>query len=686
MRIGVWHGVAWVVFGMCVWACDEPVKNEADTAQTVDGSEEDGVEPQSTEVVFELNATLEGKEGFFDFPYPSDLRLNAEGGPVLGTLGNPKSLPLLGGLLDAASKHPGFPVLPVAWFQLTGPVAERSEADAIAPSIDSPIFLVKLSDGTLYPTVAQTLAGDIYTPDNVLGVAPFPGIVLEPKETFAFVLMRSLGDAEGAPLGVSEDFAALVRGETPEGALGADAATLYAELWPVLDDLGIAAEDVASATVFTTGDVVQELFDLSEVVRADYQPRIENLSLEKTWPRLCQVHGELTVPEFQVGDPPFDVDGLFEFDDAGKPIQQRDTTIPVVITIPRVEMPEAGYPLVMYFHGSGGISTQLVDRGPVTSAGGSNTPGEGPAYVVAEHGFAMAGSAHPVNPERLPGASAIAYLNLLNPKALRDTFRQGTIEQRLYLDALLALEIEPGLLTGCDGATLPAGASVFRLDPEPILAMGQSMGGMYTNMIGAVEPRIQAVVPTGAGGFWSHFIVLTSLIDAKSALELILGARDLTFLHPTLHVAETVFGPAEPMVYMPRLAARPLEGHPARHIFEPVGRNDEYFPMELYDAIALAYGHPQAGDEIWPSMQEVLALEGLDGYLEYPVANNLTSTTGEAYTGIVVQYDQDAFQNGHYIYVQREEVRFQYGCFLKNFYETGVGTVPAPASLGSPCR
>ena len=64
------------------------------------------------------------------------------------------------------------------------------------------------------------------------------------------------------------------------------------------------------------------------------------------------------------------------------------------------------------------------------------------------------------------------------------------------------------------------------------------MGGMYTNMIGSTEPRIRAVVPTGAGGFWTYFILKTSLIpgaDKKIALILQTQAA-LTFMHPVVQV------------------------------------------------------------------------------------------------------------------------------------------------------
>ncbi len=105
----------------------------------------------------------------------------------------------------------------------------------------------------------------------------------------------------------------------------------------------------------------------------------------------------------------------------------------------------------------------------------------------------------------------------------------------------------------------------------------------------------------------------------------------------------------------------------------------------IYDAVALAYGHQQAGEEVWPAMQEALALSNLDGIVSYPVAGNLTSAGGDSYTGVVVQYEGDGIRDPHVIFVQLDEVKYQYGCFLESFLERGVATVPAPAELGTPC-
>jgi hypothetical protein len=120
-------------------------------------------------------------------------------------------------------------------------------------------------------------------------------------------------------------------------------------------------------------------------------------------------------------------------------------------------------------------------------------------------------------------------------------------------------------------------------------------------------------------------------------------------------------------------------------VYEPVGQDDSYFPTAVYDAVALAYGHEQAGDEVWPTMQAALALDGRAGILAYPVSQNRTSIAGETYTGVVVQYAGDGFSDPHDIFVQLPEVRYQYGCFLRSVIDTGVGVVPAPMPLGTPC-
>jgi len=236
-------------------------------------------------------------------------------------------------------------------------------------------------------------------------------------------------------------------------------------------------------------------------------------------------------------------------------------------------------------------------------------------------------------------------------------------EQRLLLDALIELE-----LPDCNGGTA-------HFDPSSLVAGGHSMGGMYTNMIGAVEQRYGALTPFGAGGFWNMMILDTAIIPgARGLLGGVLGvdADQLTFANPALALLELGWEIADPINSMARLSRRPLPGLPARHVYQPIGLDDKYFPNQIFDAAALAYGNEQAGEEVWPGTQEALSSDGMDGLLTYPVSGNRTTTS------VVVQYRDGGIVDAHQIYRQLDEVKYQYGCFLASYLRHRLPTGPAP--------
>jgi hypothetical protein len=665
---------------------------------------------------FDIEADFTSPDHFYDFPYPADLRLSPTGGPIASAFPNPAGNQLVDGMKKIVGDRSGFPVIPVAYFQFSAPIPAEDPDTTIAADPSSPILLIDVdpaSDerGKLFPTVAVNMPSDNYTADNVLGVAPRPGIVLEPKRAYAFVVRRELKDQGGALLGVAPTLGNLASGSTPSSAHGAAAKKSFDPLWDTLRQITLDPNDVAAATVFTTGDVVADLSDLSEKLAQKYPATIQNLVINPnggtTNDRMCEVVGNISLPQFQGGTPPFDTDGLFANGSDGLPTLQRMETVPLAITLPKGQpMPADGYPLLLYLHGSGGVSTAAIDRGvwrptnnPADCAPGAppdvwngvtgcNTPQQGPAYVISPFGLATAASALPVNPERLPGADDTAYLNFNNLSAFRDTFRQGVIEQRIFLDALTKLTIDPAIVASCTGLSLPAGATAYKFSLTKLVVQGQSMGGMYTNLISAVEPRVKASVPTGAGGYWSYFIMKTTLIDGlPGKVSLLIGTpgTQLSFMHPALQVFETGIEWIDPIVFAPRVSKRPLDGSDARPIYEPAGLGDSYFPTEIYNAMALAYGHPQAGTSVWPTMQDALSLEGLGGILPLPQTGNLTSSTNAKYTGTLLQYNGDGIYDPHALYSQLDSVKYQIGCFVSTFLKNGQATIEAVQPLGSPC-
>ncbi|MGK7891048.1 MAG: hypothetical protein AB4042_17100, partial [Leptolyngbyaceae cyanobacterium] len=225
------------------------------------------------------------------------------------------------------------------------------------------------------------------------------------------------------------------------------------------------------------------------------------------------------------------------------------------------------------------------------------------------------------------------------------------------------------------------------------IALGQSQGAQYAAMMGAVEPKVKAVVPTGSGGMWSLlFQELANSGDPEFApianlLVRTIQKRDrLDHLYPALRLLQSSWEAAESMVYMPRMAQNPLPGHPVRSIYQPVGQGDSAFPEPIFDAMALATGVQQAGPELWPGMQRSLALANLDGISDYPVSGNLTNRNGDRYTGIVVQFEGDGLADPHTIFSQLDEVKYQYGCFMESVKQKGVGTVSQPRPIFLPCN
>jgi hypothetical protein len=255
------------------------------------------------------------------------------------------------------------------------------------------------------------------------------------------------------------------------------------------------------------------------------------------------------------------------------------------------------------------------------------------------------------------------------------------LESRIFLNALSKLKIPGSVLAGCSTET------EVKFSSE-VHAQGQSMGGMYTNLVSAAEPRIKLAVPTGAGGYWIYFLLETNFVsNIGGLLSVVLKTQEkVTFMHPALHIGETAIEAADPMVSANRISHRPLPNHPTRPIYEPVGKDDSYFPTVVYDAMSLAYGHPRAGDMVWASMGDAQKLLHLDTVAPYPVKNNLKSDTGVSYTGIAVQYASDGTFDSHQIYRRLPQVQHQYACFHQTFAKTGTAVVLPPVpDRNAPC-
>ncbi len=624
---------------------------------------------------------------FFQFPFPSDARMKT-GFPDLQGYPSGGS-PIIKRTLETAEENRGWPLGAVTYFQFSAPVTSYQSFEPLAMDTSAPAYLIDIDSasadrGTLLPITVTTLSRDNYLPDNVIAVAPMPGIVLRPQTSYAVVITTALSDANGARIGASPLWSSVANNQGEEKWRN-----LYSPLLTTLDQFNIDKKNIAAATVFTTGHPVQAMSDLYSAVRSNFSTAITGLQVVDTNKGYCELVGDIVFPQFQAGTPPFDTEGLFTLDSSGLPIEQREETAVARIVLPLEEMPTDGFPLMIYMHGSGGQTSAMVDLGPVTIAGGTPQAGKGPAWVVANQ-FSMAAAAAslPLSPERNPTLDWLAYLNFSNLPAFRDTFRQGALEQGLFFDALQTLRIPSSIVAECEAKGLSKNTTDYTFAAQNLGVLGQSMGAVYLNMVSAIDHRVRAVVPTGAGGMWPKMVLETqSIPNIQTILSLFLNVKEdlLTFVHPSLQTLNYSWQAAEPLYYMPYVANKALSGKTPAHIFEPVGKGDEFFSEGILNAAALAYNNQKAGPTVWPSLQENLTFALQQIGTDLPVQNNRQSIDGTPYTGAVVQYESDGLVNGHYIVFQLEELQFQYGCFLAQALNGIAPTIVTKQPLGSAC-
>src|SRR5580692_3865601 len=199
--------------------------------------------PTGATVLFDATADFTSTAHFFDFPWPSDLRLSKTGTPDVRGIANPLPSQVLEGLRTIAEQRKGYPMVPVAWFRFTADLATRVVTDLIPAKASSPILLVDVEKssptfGKLIPTVAETIVQSDYVPSSVLGVSMWPGYTLEPSHPYAFVVMLSANDSKGKTLGVAPLLAKALAGGTDP------VAKLYAVVPPALAKAGVDVSKV----------------------------------------------------------------------------------------------------------------------------------------------------------------------------------------------------------------------------------------------------------------------------------------------------------------------------------------------------------------------------------------------------------------------------------------------------------
>ena len=644
---------------------------------------------------------VENYSSVWDVPFPSDMGVMPDG--TINVKGFPNTFlrKTVRHIKSAVANGYGYSTCPTIYFTFNKPLHPSRLPDTLTTlQSGSPIFLVDIDPdsperGRRFPLRVKfdrKRPRLDFGPKNMLSVLPVPGFALRENTTYAVVIMDTLRDYDHKRLNAPPAFEAMKHGKIPSGETGKKAFEIYTPLFDFLREEGADINRVVAATVFTTGDPTVRLRKVFGAV-SQMPPikLVEPLKVTREYPDFYVLEGAIMFPQFQPGVPPFKggKGGVIEFDANSNPIVVRSERAPVCVSIPKSKMPAGGWPLMLYIHGTEGISTQFIDRGPIMHDAKTEVApaGSGPAMIWAHRGIAAVGAALNQNGQRGYDPSMIPYYNFFNIEAMRDNFIQSAAESAMLLRTMKSLKIDSSLCPDTDASASPDGKIYF--DPNTIFGMGQSLGSIILGTYGAVETDMKVLFPSGAGIHFGVFVSRMNPFGKDSLREKNEGLGEslgFDIFHPIVTLSQTALAPSDPGSFMRHIIEEPFPGRKAKHVWLSLGQFDHYFSSESQNGVMVGLGLDLVGPVNDASTPEILALAGKKPK-PYPVTGNMTAADGSKITGVALQYEQIGALDGHHINFQRHRTKFQYGCFLRSYIDNGVPTLYAPREpWDSPCE
>lgn len=607
----------------------------------------------------EQGQALEG--GFYALPYPNDLRIKPDG--LIDLTGIPRPNTLLDDYLNTiGAQQKGFGLTSALYLRFEGPISSGSlPGDAAASrDEDASIYLVNVDAAS--PTYGARIplefrfeqeAGESIG-ENWLGCLPFPGFVMAEETTYALIVTNRLQSSGGGSILSTPDFHAVMGEAVPEEARLAGAQQIYQPLLAYLDEEGGDERgDVVNAAVFTTQNATGVLGKFREVIRRDVPvPIARDMKISRAEPEDSVIYlGQYDSPNFQAGDFPYQTlvnGGGFDLDPDGDPIVQGSFVLRLSMSLPDSPMPAAGWPVVLYGHGTGGDYRSYES--------------DGTGVRLAKQGIAVVSIDQPMHGNRLPGGDPqTAFFNFLNPLAGRGNVIQSALE---------GFELVR-LVENFEFTDVAPNAREIRFDSSKIGYFGHSQGSTTGLPFVAQEPQIKGAVFSGAGGLLYLTMLFKTLpFDVPSIVALIVRDNPLDRFNPALALMQAFFEPADAIAYGKLLVDEPPEGNSPKNVFVTQGLTDRYTPIPSIEALATAIG----GNLVVPQEREVAGLDLLGKeVLSLPATKNAGQVTS-----VLAQYHEANGSDGHFVVFDIAAAQLQTARFLKTLFDTGTATVVAP--------
>lgn len=630
---------------------------------------------------------------FYDHPWPSDLRRDPDGTIHVAGFYNPHLVPLLDTYIsETKGLLPGFSPTAAAYLRFTGDI-DASTLPADPPhsiTASSSVQLVNVDPKSpehgkrhLLETFWQKADG-VYWLADTLAVRPALGYPLLPTTKYALVVTTALKAADGTAITPSSDLAEVLGTKSLESRAQA-AHDLYAPAVADLASQGIAAADIVHLAVFTTNDPTADLFAVMDDVHASVAaPAV----MAGSWMATDQktdydvyegYYGPS--PNYQTGTPPYrDSGGSFVFS-SGKPMVENTFNQKFCLVVPNAQkcpMPAAGYPIVLYAHGTGGYYRSIVDEG--------NSFGE----LLAQHCMASMGINQIFSGDR-PGSPGLSdpnyegdedllFFNVNNLLAARTNGRQGAVDvvqqARLFTDTKMTVP-----------ASIARTQATISFDATKLVFVGHSEGGLNGPLFLAGDSQALGGVLSGSGAMITVALLektspMPSVASAvKTLLELTTAseAAELNLFHPVLNMAQAIVDATDPVNYARYIFQAPRPGFAPKSILQtegvnPDGTGDTYAPPLGIEIHSVALGLPRETPGVhtiaqaaWGGLADVTVPSGgLQGNL-----------AGGKASGVLGQFVPAPMDDGHFVAFDVPAAHAQVGQFCQNLAADPKGLVPA---------
>jgi hypothetical protein len=638
----------------------------ADDAMVLDAGNDAATDVGPPTAVFVAPHEGDDPSVFFDLPWPNEARLTPAGTPDFTSFPAP-TRGLVRDYLDAITvSQDGWSTMGSVYFRFSHAVDPASLPSSLEGSValDATVFLVPLVEGVTslerHPAVVRFEPRVTeYWPGNTLAIRPADGFPLLPDTLYAAVVTDGVRTTGGERFGRDVDFEAVMASDASVEEL----VSIYEPALASLDAMGLDRASIVSLAIFRTQDPTALLATAADWVHDEMTPPTlvaDAWSTRESTMAYTVLHGRYAgAPTFQEGENPYRSEGGgIRLDADGRPFVMGTFEARFALAVPSSPMPEAGYPIVLYGHGTGGNFRSFLE--------------DQTAALLAEQGIASMGIDAPIHGERNPTTDDTLFFNILNPDAVRCNPIQGALDHAVQSVVAESLVVPR--------ASLERDGREIHFDPSRLYYVGHSQGALVGPLFFGVDDTPRAALFSAGGSLIGHTLREKTLpVDIPALVRSLLGfsgattaeafeREGFTLEHPIVTVLQGWVDVSDPGNYGPLAVVRPRPGFVPRSVILTEGLRDEYVAPIGIEALATSFRVPVAA----PVARDIVGLQFLG------VTNELGEIHGNlpgGRTGALFQFPEE----GHFAFFRdmrgRERIAAFFGSLLT---EDNVGTIPAP--------